>query len=57
MEWKPPIVVERSTPYCYSGRDGDCYWKDCPQEKDNGAHRQSYCPYARYWEAIWELDI
>ena len=39
---------------CKAGRDGDCSWSQCPQTRDGGKHYQSYCPLARYWEAVWE---
>ena len=32
--------------HCHSGRDGDCNWEDCPQEANNRANYQSYCPLA-----------
>ncbi len=32
---------------CRAGGDGDCNWEDCPQEANNRANRQSWCPLAR----------
>lgn len=29
---------------CHAGKDGDCYWIECPQEKDGRVHYQNVCP-------------
>jgi hypothetical protein len=42
-------------PHCHAGSDGDCWWADCPQEANNRANYQSWCPLAHdpkdldYW--------
>jgi len=37
--------ASRETPHtCRAGGDGDCYWTECPQERDGGIHRQKTCP-------------
>lgn len=32
---------------CRAGSDGDCSWKECPQEKNNRANYQEICPLYR----------
>jgi hypothetical protein len=32
--------------HCHAGRDGECNWDGCPQEANNRANYQSYCPLA-----------
>lgn len=32
---------------CHAGRDGDCWWKNCPQEANNRADWQEICPLAK----------
>lgn len=34
-------------PHCHAGNDGDCWWKGCPQEANNRANYQDYCPLAK----------
>lgn len=47
----PDELPEPSVPRCQSSRDGEeCFWDKCPQK----ANYQSYCPYAKAWEAYWE---
>lgn len=29
---------------CHASRDGDCNWKECPQEANNRADYQTCCP-------------
>lgn len=41
---------------CASGTDGECNGDKCPQEHDSRKHYQSYCPRARYWEAVREKE-
>jgi hypothetical protein len=31
---------------CHAGLDGECYWSKCPQEADDRANYQSWCPLA-----------
>lgn len=43
--------VLRTTPSdsgekCHAGKDGDCNWSECPQEKDNRKNYQPWCPLA-----------
>jgi len=33
-------------PHCHAGKDGHCNWGDCPQEANNRANYQEYCPLA-----------
>ena len=28
---------------CHAGRDGECFWGDCPQERDNEPHNTGRC--------------
>jgi hypothetical protein len=43
LAWAPPVVTEN--PMCHSGRDGDCYWSECPQERDGEPGRSGrHCP-------------
>jgi hypothetical protein len=42
--------------HCHAGKDGDCNWKDCPQEANNRANYQSYCPLAAADDAKDEED-
>ena len=42
---------------CSSGRDGECYGDNCPQEHDDRKNYRSYCPRARYWEAKQEEEV
>lgn len=38
---------------CHAGRDGECYWKTCPQERNKGANYQSFCcPLAHVYEEM-----
>ncbi len=31
--------------YCHSGKDGDCIWKHCPQNRDNEpCNTNRHCP-------------
>lgn len=31
--------------YCHSGKDGDCIWAHCPQNRDNEPHATGrHCP-------------
>lgn len=44
-------------PHCHAGRDGDCDWQDCPQERDNEPKTSGrYCPYAAAWEDYWTAE-
>lgn len=45
-------TAEPKVPHCHAGRDGDCYWDECPQLKDY----KSYCPYAAAWEDYWHEE-
>lgn len=39
--------------HCHAGRDGDCTWTQCPQERANRKDYQSYCcPLARDYEDL-----
>lgn len=38
---------------CHAGRDGDCDWRWCPQERDGRAHYQMACPL---WDVAADLD-
>ncbi|QIG76039.1 hypothetical protein EVC24_018 [Rhizobium phage RHph_I4] len=49
LNTRPP-EEKPNVPHCHSSRDGDCFWKHCPQDK----HYQSYCPYAKAWEEHWK---
>lgn len=40
--------ARKEPPHCHSGRDGDCNWRYCPQNRP--ATRKSYCPRAAAWE-------
>lgn len=42
----PEDLDEVSAHWCHAGRDGDCLWADCPQEANNRANYQSWCPLA-----------
>lgn len=35
-----------SAPSCHADSDGDCGWAQCPQEANNRANYQSWCPLA-----------
>lgn len=37
--------------HCHAGKDGDCNWLECPQEANNRANYQNYCPLAKADEA------
>lgn len=44
---RPVHPSSRDTPqYCHAGSDGECNWKDCPQEANNRANYQTFCPLA-----------
>ena len=43
---QPSPAVERPA-HCHAGSDGDCNWKDCPQEANNRANYQKVCPLLR----------
>jgi len=43
-ETKCPVAP---APHCHADRDGDCNWKDCPQEANNRANYQTVCPLYR----------
>jgi hypothetical protein len=36
------------TEHCHAGRDGDCFWPECPQEANNRANYQRWCPLATH---------
>lgn len=45
---------EPKVPHCRSGRDGDCFWDQCPQERDGEPEKTGrYCPYAAAWEGYY----
>lgn len=34
---------------CHAGRDGECNWKDCPQERDGEPERSHrHCPFDKF---------
>lgn len=36
---------EAKRPMCHAGMDGDCFWKECPQNRDNEpATTGRHCP-------------
>jgi hypothetical protein len=37
-------LAETPPTRCQAGRDGECRWSGCPQERDGGKHRQKRCP-------------
>jgi hypothetical protein len=43
------------TPYppaCHSGRDGECNWKHCPQEREGEPDASGrHCPVDTFWSA------
>lgn len=42
---KPLDIVDDRETYCHAGRDGDCTWKDCPQNRDGEPKRsRRHCP-------------
>lgn len=45
-------MSEPEEPHCHGAMDGDCDWSECPQK----VHYQSYCPYAKAWEAYWDAN-
>lgn len=44
-------------PHCHAGRDGECDWDDCPQERDGEPRKTGrYCPHAAAWEAYYMAE-
>ena len=56
LEVEIAALAEAAGP-CSSGRDGECYGDNCPQEHDDRKNYRSYCPRARYWEAKQEDEV
>jgi hypothetical protein len=44
-EWWEHMKRNRQE-HCHAGRDGDCNWKECPQEANNRANWKDVCPLA-----------
>lgn len=44
-ESRPLRVMPPDHPHCQAGRDGDCYWKHCPQTRDGEPGKSGrHCP-------------
>lgn len=43
--------------WCQAGKDGDCYWKDCPQLRDKEPEKNGRaCPLFNYYEDEENLE-
>lgn len=41
----PGTPAEHAPPHCHADRDGDCFWKDCPQLRENEPLKSGrHCP-------------
>ncbi len=40
------VFSPKESELCHAGKDGDCNWSKCPQEANNRANYQNYCPLA-----------
>jgi hypothetical protein len=41
----PELMQQQEPAYCKSGKDGDCIWKDCPQNnQDEPGKTGRHCP-------------
>ena len=44
-------------PACRSGRDGECNWKHCPQERDGEPKRSGrHCPVDTFWSTYCDEE-
>lgn len=51
--WEP-VKADKPGPRCHAGRDGECYWKGCPQLRDREPEATGRdCPL---WDWRKELD-
>jgi hypothetical protein len=39
--------------HCHAHKDGECFWKRCPQTRNGGADWMSHCPLDRYEDEEW----
>jgi hypothetical protein len=38
-------VISEFSKWCHAGRDGECVWKKCPQNRDNEPRKSGrHCP-------------
>lgn len=40
------LAILQDSARCHAGQDGDCFWPECPQEANNRANYQQWCPLA-----------
>jgi len=52
-----PIDGAPDLPRCRSARDGECEWRECPQERDREPSATGrHCPYDAVWSAYREAE-
>lgn len=49
LGWNAAIEAAKQACRCHAGKDGECYWEQCPQIRDGEPMKSArYCPYDNY---------